>query len=103
MKGQFVSKLFLTPKPDGFSRLILNLKILHTFTKKVHIQFEDIRTDKDLINNNCYMATLDSKDAYYLIPVVKSYRKYLRFQFKGQLFEFTCLPFGLNTASLPKL
>ncbi|KAM0736382.1 Gag-Pol polyprotein [Formica fusca] len=44
------------------------------------------------------MATLDLKDAYYLVPIEKISRKFLRFLYKGELFEFTCLPFGLNVA-----
>lgn len=35
---------------------------------------------------------------YYLIPVINDDRKYLRFEFVGQMFEFTCLPMGLCTA-----
>ena len=43
------------------------------------------------------MATMDLKDAYFLIPIARSYKKYLRFCFKGKLFQFNCLPFGLCT------
>lgn len=44
------------------------------------------------------MATLDLKDAYYFVPIKKKDRKFLRFLYRGKLFEFTCLPFGLNVA-----
>lgn len=44
------------------------------------------------------MATIDLKDAYFLVSVHKSFRKYLRFRFQGILYEFNCLPFGLNIA-----
>ncbi|XP_063986037.1 uncharacterized protein LOC135167121 [Diachasmimorpha longicaudata] len=37
-------------------------------------------------------------DAYYLVPINVQFRKYLRFYFDGNLYEFNCLPFGLNTA-----
>ncbi|KAI4491587.1 hypothetical protein M0804_002979 [Polistes exclamans] len=43
-------------------------------------------------------ATLDLKDAYYLVSIDIQYRKYLRFRFNGELYDFTCLPFGLSTA-----
>lgn len=33
-----------------------------------------------------------------MVPINKKSRKFLRFQFKDCLFEFTCLPFGLSTA-----
>lgn len=95
---QFISDIFLVPKPDGSSRLILNLKSLNRFITTEHFKLEDLRTARDLMFPDCRMATLDLKDAYYLVPIDKSSRKYLRFRFQGVLFEFTCLPFGLSTA-----
>lgn len=44
------------------------------------------------------MSSLDLKDAYFLIPIYKGHRKFLRFRFKGKLFQFLCLPFGLCTS-----
>lgn len=43
------------------------------------------------------MATIDLKDAYHVVPIAESSRKYLRFTFNGDKYEFSCLPFGLNT------
>ena len=34
------------------------------------------------------------KDAYYSIPIQSSDRKFLRFIWEGELYEFTCLPNG---------
>lgn len=44
------------------------------------------------------MVTLDLKDAYYVVLIEKSRRKYLRFIFNGVHFEFSCLPYGINLA-----
>jgi hypothetical protein len=33
-----------------------------------------------------------------MIPIADSYKKYLRFEFNGTLYEFNSLPFGLSTA-----
>lgn len=44
------------------------------------------------------MASIDLKDAYYLIRIASSSRKYLRFRFANVLYEFNCLSFGLCTA-----
>lgn len=44
------------------------------------------------------MCSLDLKDAYFLISIHSTSRKYLRFQWNGNLYEFNVLPFGLNTA-----
>lgn len=99
VQGQFVSGIFLVPKANN-KRLILNLKRLNKFIKVEHFKLEDYKTATKLVNENCYMSTIDLKDAYYLISIDHSHRKYLRFEFQGNLYEFTCLPFGLCTAPL---
>ena len=100
LSDQFLSNIFLRPKPDGTNRLILNLKSLNKFILTNHFKLEDGRTVVRLMNKGCYMAKLDLKDAYYLISVDKTSRKYLRFRFQSKLYEFLCLPFGLNVAPL---
>ena len=98
VKNQFISKNFLRPKPDGSCRLILNLKELNKFLDTEHFKLEDIKTVKTLVHQGCFLASLDMKDAYYLIPIEKESRKFLRFIFMGKIYEFTCLHFGLNIA-----
>ena len=44
------------------------------------------------------MCRIDLKDAYFAVPIASHHQKYLRFSWKGQTFQFTCLPFGLSTA-----
>ena len=77
---------------------MLNLKKLNTFIVTDHFKMEDIRTATKLMPERGYMASLDLKDAYFFIPIHKSSRKYLRFQWKGQIYEWTCVPFGLSLA-----
>lgn len=85
-------------KPDGSYRFILNLKNLNTFIQAPHFKLEDYRTALKLITPNCFLTSIDLKDAYFLLPIDSHYRKYLRFRFGANLYEFTCLPFGLNIA-----
>lgn len=94
--GQFLSHYFLAPKSDGSDRFILNLKELNKFLEYQHFQLEDFRTAIKLVDKDYFMCTLDLKDAYFLVPVHKNFRIYLRFRFKNVLYEFTCLPFGLS-------
>lgn len=79
-------------------RLILNLKKLNKFIDTSHFKLEDLRTAVKLISEDCFLATLDLKDAYFLLNVHKDSRQYLRFSFEGKLYQFNVLPFGLNTA-----
>lgn len=96
--GQYISNIFLTPKSDGSFRLILNLKKLNKFVITHHFKMEDIRTVSKLISKYDYMTNIDLKEAYFFIPIHLSSRKFLRFKFKNQTYEFQCLPFGLSSA-----
>lgn len=44
------------------------------------------------------MSTIDLKDAYFLVAVDPTYRKYLTFKFDNKLYQFSCLSFGLASA-----
>ncbi len=40
-------------------------------------------------------VTVDLKDAYFHIQVVRRHRKFLRFAFRGKAYQYNVLPFGL--------
>jgi hypothetical protein len=92
--GEFISRIFIRPKKDGTYRLILNLKKLNNFVKYHHFKMETIHTATQLMKKNCYMASIDLRDAYYSVP-------YLKFSWRNVLYRFTCLPNGL--ASAPRI
>ena len=56
---------------------------------------DNINTILELITPNCWMAVIDLKDAYYSVPIHPKFRKYLRFIYGGQLYEYTVFPNGL--------
>lgn len=97
-KGEFLSPYFLVPKKNGDSRFVLNLVALNKYIRTAHFKLESLKNIKDLLFLNVFMCSIDLKDAYYVVPVNKRSRKYLRFIFEGILYEFTCLPFGLSTS-----
>ena len=41
------------------------------------------------------MASIDLKDAYYSVPICSNHQKFLRFEWKGILYQFVCFPNGL--------
>ena len=94
--GQIVSGIFLLPKKDGSFRLILNHKRFNEFVTHHHFKIDSLQTIIRLVTPNCLMASIDMKDAYYSIPVKSEDRKYLRFKWEDQFYEFTCLPNGLS-------
>ena len=44
------------------------------------------------------MASLDIKDAYYTVNVCPSNRKYLKFEWREKLFQYTALPMGYSAS-----
>lgn len=97
-KNDFVSSIFLAPKPNGAKRFILNLKALNKFVSTTHFKMEDHRTAARLVPKLGFMANIDLKEAYLLVPIAKKHRKYLRFVFDETCYEFKALPYGLSVA-----
>jgi hypothetical protein len=94
-EGEVISPVFLVPKPDGSYRLILNLKQFNKNVRYEHFKMEHLYSATHMMTKNCFMASVDLRHAYYSVPVEQNYRKYLKFQWRGQLFSYTCLPNGL--------
>jgi hypothetical protein len=95
--GEFIS-IFLSLKKDGTFRVILNLKRLNEFVEYHHFKMDTIYTAIHLMKQGCFMASIDLQDAYYTVPVCPNHRKYLKFSWRGQLYQYTCLPNGLASA-----
>ena len=93
--GQFVSNIFFRDKPDGSIRIILNLKKLNGGVEYQHFKMEALHHAIQRMTQDCFMASIDFKDAYYSVPICKNDRKYLRFLWKGSLYQFTAMPNGL--------
>ena len=97
-QGQIISGVFLHPKKDGSYRLILNLKQFNAVVEYHHFKMDSLYGIINLMEENCFMASIDIKDAYYSFAINFVDRKYLCFQWKGQLYHYTCLPNGLSLA-----
>lgn len=96
--NEFLSNIFLVPKKTGDMRPVINLKPLNVFVQKIHFKMENINTALHTIAPGDYLVSLDLKDAYFSIPIFKPHRKFLRFKWSDQTYEFTCLPFGYSLA-----
>jgi hypothetical protein len=95
---EFISQIFLRPKKqEGKFRLILNLKELNEYVEYHHFKMDALENTLNLVTPNSFMMSIDLKDAYYSVNVQHSFRKYLRFEYQGELFQFTCLPNGLSS------
>ena len=93
----FSSQMFLVPKRDGRQRPVINLKQLNQSVKTEHFKMEGIHVLRDLLKAGDWMAKIDLKDAYFMVPMAKEDRTYLCFQWKGRAYQFNCLPFSLSS------
>ena len=100
VEGDFIFTIFVHPKKDGTYRMILNLKTLNEFVSYYHFKMDNIHTALKLMHPGCFMASVDLKDAYYSVPIATEDRKYLKFEWQGSYFQYTCLPNGLACAPL---
>ena len=94
----FVSQLFIVDKKDGGKRPVVNLRNLNQYLEYFHFKMEGIHLVRDMIQRGDWLVKLDLKDAYLTIPIHREFQKYLQFKWKGQILEFSCLPFGLSVA-----
>ena len=96
--GEYISTIFIRPKKDGGHRLILNLKNLNDHVEYHHFKMDTLQSAIRLMKQNCFMASVDLRDAYYSVPIDSEHQKFLRFTWRGKLFQFVCLPNGLACA-----
>ena len=74
-KGEFISNIFVRPKKDGKFRMILNLCGLNENVVYHKFKMSTLQSAINLMTKNCFMATLDWKDAYYCVPIHKVHKK----------------------------
>lgn len=97
--GQIVSPIFIRPKKEpGVFRVIFNLKFLNQSVTYRKFKMDTLEAAVRLMKPGCYMTSIDLRDAYYSVPISPDYRKYLKFIWRGQLFQFRALPMGLTSS-----
>lgn len=97
VQGEIISNIFTRPKKDGTHRIILNLKDFNECVSYHHFKMDSLHTIIKLVDKNCFMASLDLKDAYYSIAIREIDRRFLKFYWQEKLYQFTCLPNGLSS------
>lgn len=94
----FISKLFLRKKSDGTMRPIFDLRELNNFVKTKRFRLISHTVVPDFLQPRDWMIKLDISQAYFHVPIAKSHQVFLRISYQGQLYQVTCLPFGLASA-----
>ena len=87
-ENEIVSNVFVRPKKDGKYRMILNLCDLNLNVVYHKFKMSTLKSAINLVTKDCYMSTIDWKDAYYSVPIKADHKKFLRFHFDNVLYEF---------------
>jgi len=104
-QSQFLSSLFLVEKKEaGCFRPVINLKSLNQYIPYEHFKMESLSLLKDILQPGDIMCKVDSKDAYFAVPLSKNSSKHVRFLWREKLYiqalQFICLCFGLGPAPI---
>ena len=94
----FYSRLFVVWKTSGSWRPVIDLSHLNRFVDMSHFQMETIQSVLLSVRQGDWMASIDLKEAYLQVPVHPASRHFLRFVFRGTVYQFKALCFGLSTA-----
>ena len=79
-------------------RSIYNMRPMNSHLRVRKFKMTGTSMWKSLICKDLFMATLDIKDAYLHVPIAKESRRFMRYQWRGEIFELGALPFGLGQA-----
>lgn len=84
--------MFLVAKRDGgFRPPMINLRALNQFVPYEHFKMEGLHCLKNILQPGDFMYKIDLKDVYFSIPLAQNSQKYVRFSWKGSLYELKCL------------
>ena len=96
--GDFVCNIFVIPKKIKGYRPVINLKDLNSFLEVHHFKMEGLHLLKSLVKQGDFFVKLDLKDAYFTVAINSAHSHFLKFHWKGNIYMFTCMPFGLSSA-----
>ena len=94
----YYSRLFLVPKKTRDLRPVIDLSTLNSRMVVPHFKMETQGSVRSAIRSQEWTVSIDIRDVYLHVPMHKAVRKYLRFVVNKQVYQFTCLPFGLATS-----
>ena len=97
-EGDFMSSIFTREKRDGSYRMILNLKQLNKHIEYEHFKMESLQSVLNIIRPNCWMASVDLKDAFYTVPIHPDHQKPLKFKWQEHCYAFRGMPNGYSEA-----
>ena len=92
----FNSPVFLVQKKTGKLRPVIDLSSLNQFINKQPFKMETVKSVRQSIMVNDWAVPIDLTDAYLHVPIHLISRKYLRFIYEHQVFQFMALLFRMS-------
>jgi ribonuclease HI len=92
----FYSRLFVVPKKNGKLRPVLDLSPLNAYLRRVRFRMETPLTIRGALRPDDWATSVDLTDAYFHLSIARPDRKWLRFVWSEQVYQFRVLPFGLS-------
>ncbi|MGL6131243.1 MAG: reverse transcriptase family protein, partial [Fusobacteriaceae bacterium] len=97
-KSSWCSRIVPVKKKDGTLRLCIDYRGLNQVTKKDTYPLPRIAEILDKLSSARIFTTLDATKGYYQIELEEADKEKTAFAWKGGLYEFNRLPFGLCNA-----
>ena len=72
------------------------MKSLNKYLEYKHFKMQTLQTILTLIQPNCYITTIDLKDAYYSVKIDGDDTRFLKFLSNSKLLNFVVLTNGLS-------
>lgn len=94
-KSSWSSRVVPVPKPDGRIRLCIDYRSLNQRTIKDSYPLPCISEIIDSLGKAKIFSTLDATSGYYQIALEEESKPLTAFSWKGGLYEYNRLPFGL--------
>ena len=76
----------------------MDLSKLNAFIKCPKFRMLTMREIRLLLPKDFWSVALDLQDGFWHLPVSRRKRPFLGFRYRGQLWQFRAMPFGLNVA-----
>ncbi|KAL0151599.1 hypothetical protein M9458_053116, partial [Cirrhinus mrigala] len=92
----FYSQYFIVPKKDSGLRPILDLRLLNRSVSRLEFKMLTVKQVVSQIRSEDWFVMIDLKDAYFHVSILPQHRKFLRFAFRGEAYQYRVLPFGLG-------
>ena len=66
------------------------------YVEKIHHKMDSLKTVLNLMEKDCFMASIYLKNTFHTIPLDPEYTKFLKFQINDITYKYLVLPMGFT-------